>query len=54
MSQTEQAGSLRSPQAECHIRGVQDLIATGNDTELITDPNAISLGKAFYRVRFLS
>lgn len=32
---------------------VPDLVATGNDTESITDPSAINLGKAFYRVRLL-
>jgi hypothetical protein len=30
------------------IPGVVDLVATGNDTESITDPNALSLGRAFY------
>lgn len=35
------------------IPGVLDLLATGNDTESIADPNALNLGKAFYRVRLL-
>jgi hypothetical protein len=35
------------------LPGVGDLIATGNDTESITDPNALSLGKAFYRITVL-
>jgi parallel beta-helix repeat protein len=35
------------------IPGVVDLVATGNDTESITDLNASSLGKAFYHVRLL-
>jgi hypothetical protein len=32
------------------VHGVVDLVATGNDTESITDPNATSLGRAFYHV----
>ena len=32
------------------IAGIADLIATGDDTEQITDPNGISLGQAFYHV----
>jgi hypothetical protein len=35
------------------ISGLQDLIAAGDDIEQVTDPNAISLGKAFYQVRLL-
>ena len=32
------------------IGGVADLIASGDDTEQITDPNAVGLGQAFYHV----
>ncbi len=32
------------------IGGVGDLIASGDDTEQITDPNAVGLGQAFYHV----
>ena len=32
------------------ISGVNDLVASGNDTESITDSNAVTLGKAFYHV----
>jgi hypothetical protein len=32
------------------IAGVPDLIATGDDVETIMDPNAVSLGAAFYRI----
>lgn len=35
------------------IFGVNDLVATGNNTESITDPGAISFGQAFYRVLLL-
>jgi hypothetical protein len=36
------------------INGVNELTATGNDIEPITSPGDVSLGKAFYRVTFVS
>ena len=36
------------------INGVNELTATGNDIEPITAPGDMSLGKAFYRVTFVS
>jgi hypothetical protein len=35
------------------IPGLPDLVATGDDTETLTDPNAITLGRAFYHVTLI-